>query len=79
MQSKKICKIKRGKMKDNTKFSREFLKGPRKKCEDCGFSISIPKNIIKLRTLKCSKCGAIYRALVHNNKYIFIKFHKNNK
>jgi len=26
----KIYKIKRGKMKDNTKFSGEFLKGPKK-------------------------------------------------
>jgi len=65
-------------MKDNTKFSGEFLKGPRKKCEDCDFSIPIPKDILKSRKLECSECGAIYRVLVSNNKYIFIKFHKNN-
>ena len=75
----KICKIKSGKMKDNTKFSGEFLKGPRYKCEDCGFSIPIPRDIIKSRRLECSKCSSIYRALISNNTYIFKKFHKNNK
>lgn len=66
-------------MKDNAKFSGEFLKWPRKKCEDCGFIIPIPRDIIKSRRLECPKCGSIYRALVSNNIYIFKKFHKNNK
>ena len=67
-------------MKDNTKFSREFLKGPRKKCEDCGFVISIPRDIMKSHRLECPKCGAIYRTFpASKNKYIFKKFIKNNK
>lgn len=67
-------------MKDNTKSSRDFLKGPRKKCEDCGFVIQIPRDIMKSRRLECPKCGAIYRTFpVSKNKYKFEKFYKNNK
>ena len=66
-------------MKYNTKYGGDFSKERRYRCEDCDFSIPIPRNILKSRRLECPKCGAIYRALVSNNIYIFKKFHKNNK
>ena len=67
-------------MKDNNKFSGEFLKGPRKKCEDCGFVMRIPRDIMKSDRLECPKCGAIYRTFpVTENKYKFEKFYENNK
>ena len=75
----KICKIRRGKIKDNTKSGGDLLKELRHKCEDCGFSIPIPGDILKSRRLECPGCGSIYRALVTSNTYRFKKFHKNNK
>jgi len=67
-------------MKDDTKFSGEFLKGPKKRCEDCGFVILIPRVIMKSDRLECPKCGAIYRTFpVSENEYKFVKFYKNNK
>ena len=67
-------------MKDITKFSREFLKGPRKKCEDCGFIIPILRGVPdKTRKLECPECGAIYRVLFSGNEFRFIKFPENNK
>ena len=67
-------------MKDDTKFSGEFLKGPKKRCEDCGFVILIPRDIMKSDRLECPKCGAIYRTFpVSKNEFKFEKFYKNNK
>ena len=67
-------------MKDNNKFNGKFLKGLRKKCEDCDSNIPIPRDILnKSRKLECPKCGAIYRALISGNTFEFIIFQKNNK
>lgn len=66
-------------MKDNDNFSGEFLKRPRKKCEDCGVNIAIPRKISNSSKLGCPNCGAIYRILIFKNEFKIVKLQKDNK
>jgi predicted Zn-ribbon and HTH transcriptional regulator len=66
-------------MKNNNNFDGKFLKVKPLTCEDCGFNIPIPRNILFSKKLKCPSCGVVYSVLLlPNNKYTFEKFLEDN-